>query len=299
MKEPIEIAGVDPEQFQNCTIFITGSTSGIGEKAALALGYSGSQVLVNGRSDSGEEVVEKINEETPGEATFIRGDLSDMNEIRAVCNKVKDEVESLDILVNNAGVYYRGDRQSMGLEYTYVVNNLSHFYITLELIDLLEDSEGRSLIVNTASEAHRSIRSYNIEDLRNPQNNWESYGRSKLHNIMFTDCLRRRLSDTDINCTSIHPGVIPGSGFVRNLPSPIQKLSGLFEYIPLPVADTTEDGAAMILFACSSVGYENKDLYYSDFDIKKPSDIALDQDNQEEFWRFTEEQIDIDSKEYF
>lgn len=298
MREPIEIADVDPDQFEDLDIFITGGTSGIGKKAALAFGSCGANVLVNGRSDSGEDVADRINEETDGNGTFVRGDLSDMNEIRAVCSKVKEELDNLDILINNAGVYFRGNQQAMGLEYTYVVNNLSHFHITLKLMDLLKNSKGRSLILNTASEAHRGARSINMDELKNGENGWKSYSRSKAFNIMFTGCLRRRLSDTEVGCTSIHPGVIPGSGFVRNLPAPLRKASSLFEYVPLPVVDTTDDGAAMILFASSSFSYEDKSLYYSEFSQKEPSEVAIDKEKQEKFWRFTNQQVNIDPEEY-
>jgi len=298
MKEPIKIADVDPSDFEGLDIFMTGGTSGIGKKAALAFGSCGANILINGRSDNGKEVADKINEQTDGQSTFVRGDLSDINEIRAVCSEVKEETDNLDILINNAGVYFRNDEQSMDLEYTYVVNNLSHFYITLELMDLLKNSEGRSLIVNTASEAHRGTKNINIEELKNSSNNWESYCRSKTFNIMFTDCLRRRLSDTEVGCTSIHPGVIPGSGFVRNLPSPLRKISNVFEYIPLPVVDTTKDGAAMILFASSSLSYEEKSLYYVEFEDNEPSGVALNKDRQEEFWRFTSDQVNLEPEEY-
>lgn len=296
MNKPIQLADIDGNQFAGMDIAITGGTSGIGKKATLALGDAGASVYFNGRS-GGEEIESKINEEMAGNAHFIKGDLSQINEIRALSKKIKQETDKLDMLVNNAGVYYRGNKRSMSLEYTYVVNNVSHFYITLDLLSHLRKSNGESRIINTASEAHRTINSIKFSDLESSQNDWKSYSRSKTFNIMFTDCLRRRLSE-DITCTSIHPGVIPSSGFIRNLPIPLQKSSKIFEYIPIPFINSTEEGAAMIIYGATRRS-DKLSLYYSDFESETPSDLALDNETQEKFWNYTADKLDIETKPYF
>ena len=83
---------------------VTGATSGIGRAAAVRLARDGWQVVVHGRNpERGAEVIREI-EAHGGRARFVRADLNDLAEVRALV----DDVGAVDVLVNNAGASWFG-----------------------------------------------------------------------------------------------------------------------------------------------------------------------------------------------
>jgi NAD(P)-dependent dehydrogenase (short-subunit alcohol dehydrogenase family) len=273
------------DYFRGDNVLITGSTSGIGKEAAKAIAKKGGNVYIHGRSDSGSDLAKELREKQYVESKFFKADFSNMNQVRSLADRVKEELDQLDYLINNAGVFMRGEKVAMSkLQYTFVVNHLSHFLLTKELIPLLEESD-KSRIVNTSSEAHRKTESLRIpQDFNTRENGWSAYCRSKTCNIMFTNSLIRRLPE-NIESVCIHPGAIPSSGFFRNLPSFLGKLTKATEFIPLPGVDSKSKGGAMILYATGVK--TNKGHYFNDFKPDQPTSLALNKDRQEDLWNYS------------
>lgn len=281
---------VPDNYFKGDNILITGSTSGIGSEAAEYVAKNGGNVYVHGRNkEKGENLQEKITKEHRVDCEFIRADLSNMNEVRSI-EKRLEELDKLDYLVNNAGAFIQSDGKALSnLQETFVVNHMSHFLLTKNLLPLLRKSDSPR-IVNTASEAHRGIDRFNLpQDIRSSDNGWGAYSRSKACNIMFTYKLREKLEEID--SVSIHPGVIPGSGFMRNLPGPLARLGGIANKIPFPGIDSKYEGAAMIMYGMT-VDPE-KGAYLKKFDVDMPSDIAKDNDNINDLWNFSMKELGI------
>ncbi|WP_249361499.1 SDR family NAD(P)-dependent oxidoreductase [Haloterrigena sp. H1] len=152
---PEELAGVSHMTCAGKTALITGSTSGIGYAAALALGRLGADVIVHGRDVSaGESVVNEL--ETIGvEAMFIPADFANPDAVRELATTVREETDELDFLFNNAGGYFRTGRLTdLGVEYTFHINHLAPYQLTTDLIDHLTDD---ACIVTTSSAAHRGV----------------------------------------------------------------------------------------------------------------------------------------------
>jgi 3-oxoacyl-[acyl-carrier protein] reductase len=84
---------------------VTGASRGIGRGIALDLGGHGASVVVNYNESEEEarEVVEEIND-GDGDAIAVQADVSDIGEVRAMRDEVRDEYGGADVLVNNAGV---------------------------------------------------------------------------------------------------------------------------------------------------------------------------------------------------
>jgi len=83
------------------TALVTGATSGIGRATAEALAAAGASVVISGRNDErGAEVVAAI-EAAGGDARFVRAELGDPDQVRALI----DQVAEVDILIHNAGVF--------------------------------------------------------------------------------------------------------------------------------------------------------------------------------------------------
>lgn len=87
---------------------ITGASSGIGASYARLLSAQGFEtILVARRRERLENLAREIEQTTSNGATIIVADLSELDDIESVAEKIK-ELNNLDILVNNAGFGARG-----------------------------------------------------------------------------------------------------------------------------------------------------------------------------------------------
>lgn len=84
---------------------VTGSTSGIGKAAAIALAKQGATVIVSGRRESeGESVVKEIIA-NGGTAKYLSADITNPSEVSKLFQQSMNEYGKLDILFLNAGVF--------------------------------------------------------------------------------------------------------------------------------------------------------------------------------------------------
>src|SRR6056297_3225014 len=118
--DPERIAGVADVDCRGRQALVTGSTSGIGRAAALALGRLGADVIVHGRDrTAGDAVVDEL-EATGSDARFVRADFADPDSVRDLAATVREATDGLDVLINNAGGFFReGRRTGLGVEYTF------------------------------------------------------------------------------------------------------------------------------------------------------------------------------------
>ncbi len=83
---------------------ITGGGSGIGRAIALTFASSKIPVIVNDiDAAAGERVVKEIKG-AGGEGLFVRADVSDSTQVKAMFGQVRKKGGKVDILVNNAGI---------------------------------------------------------------------------------------------------------------------------------------------------------------------------------------------------
>ncbi len=86
-------------KLNNKTVFISGSSKGIGFETAKLLLDEGARVIINGRTeDSVQSALEKLN--TPM-VSGIAADFIDNKQINELIKKLPD----IDILVNNVGIF--------------------------------------------------------------------------------------------------------------------------------------------------------------------------------------------------
>ena len=288
-------AGVADVDCTGTRALVTGSTSGIGRAAAVALGRLGATVIVHGRNrDAGAAVVDELDD-VGAEATFVEADFADPDAVRGLAAAVRDETDGLDLLLNNAGGFFREGRLTdLGVERTFHVNHLSPFLLTAELLDHLREG---ARVVTTASAAHRGAE-LDLDRTRSVDRfsgTW-AYSHSKLANVLFAAELARRLSAADraVTSNSLHPGAIPGSGFSRFLPGPIPDLVRLFDSVP--GVTSVADGAAALLFLGVSprtVGVSGR--YFSGRDPATPSDAARSPDAARRLWERSAALLDVDA----
>jgi len=90
--------------FENKVVLVTGAASGIGRATAMAFAKEGAKVVVSDvQEKAGQETVEFIKKNN-GEAFFIKCDVSNDQEVKALINKTVEKYGRLDLAYNNAGV---------------------------------------------------------------------------------------------------------------------------------------------------------------------------------------------------
>ena len=93
-------------------VVITGSARGIGKACAELFLRNSAQVIIPDIEDAaGQETAEQLS--ALGKCEFIHTDVSSVQSVDNLVEKVVDEYERIDILVNNAGINVGGDRVSI------------------------------------------------------------------------------------------------------------------------------------------------------------------------------------------
>ncbi len=144
-----------PSTLKNRTALVTGSTSGIGRAAALALAAQGAHVIVSGRdAERGAAAVDAITG-AGGTAEFIAADLSTPEGAQRLAAAAVADGRPVDILVNNAGIFPFGataDVTDADLHSVYMTNVLVPFILVRELAPRMAE-RGSGVVINTTSGA--------------------------------------------------------------------------------------------------------------------------------------------------
>src|SRR5574341_1382376 len=89
---------------ENKVAIVTGSAKGIGWGIAKVLAQEGARVAVIDWDEANGKKSAQEFRDSGGKAIFIKCDVSNEDEVKAMIQKVLDEYGRIDILVNNAGV---------------------------------------------------------------------------------------------------------------------------------------------------------------------------------------------------
>ena len=90
-------------------VLVTGSSRGVGRAIATRFAESGDRVAVHHRDSAA--LAEQLAAELPGAGhVVVRADMADPEGVRAMVDRVANELGGLDVLVNNAGVFGAVDR---------------------------------------------------------------------------------------------------------------------------------------------------------------------------------------------
>lgn len=268
------------------TILITGTTSGIGLEAAVALARQGNRLVLLGRDQrkmtaAVDEVKRRAGSAAAPDSWLC--DFGSQAQIYKVAADVLANYDRLDVLVNNAGLATRRREVTEdGFERTFAVNHLAPFLLTNLLLDLLVKS-APARVVNVASVEHYDA-TMDLTDLGFERGGWsmvKAYRRSKLGNVLFTRALAKRLDGRGVTVNAVHPGTV-ATGIWDVAPGWMQPMVWLAKKL---IMTTPENAAKSLVQLASSAEVEGKTgLYFNQLEPKEPSKLAHDDELAEKLW---------------
>jgi hypothetical protein len=140
-------------------ILITGGTNGMGKGVAKVLAGIDNQaheVIILCRSkELGESVIKELEDTSLNKKiSIILCDLARLSDVKNAINEIQSKHKFLDGIFINAGLGYAAKRVETvdGMDPHFQVNYLSQFMLTLNLLNLLENSERGGRIIFNVTE---------------------------------------------------------------------------------------------------------------------------------------------------
>jgi short-subunit dehydrogenase len=207
------------------TVVLTGASGGIGAYIARALAKKKATVIGVSRSQEGLERICAEVDALGGKGISIPFDISKLEELPELVEKIEAMAGSVDILINNAAIEKWRPFQNYALEDIQSILTLN-LHAPMELTRLLlpgmiERNSGQ--IVNISSGAGKKGNPFN-----------SIYSASKAGLIMWSEGIRNELANTNIGVSAICPGCT-NAGMFLALDIPATKDTKVAE--PTEVAD--------------------------------------------------------------
>ena len=227
------------DELEGKVSLVTGGSGDIGNAIAKRLGQSGANVVITyvGAEDLANQTVDQIKAEG-GNASALRLDQRDPNEIEAIISQVSQDQGRLDILVNNAawniGIPFPNLEELTAEIWDRVLEtNLRAPFLLARAAASLLKADGGGHIVNISSAGGISPGSSSI-----------AYSSSKAGLNHLTRCLAVAMSpDVAVNCVA--PGLVENTRMANRLPDAVSNAAR--KQAILGKVGQTEDIAEQVL----------------------------------------------------
>ncbi|MFP7479133.1 3-ketoacyl-ACP reductase [Terribacillus saccharophilus] len=185
------------QSLQGKRAIITGGGRGIGKAIAEALAAEGVHIGLIGRTEEHvKAVADSINEV---KTAYAAADVSNLEDVSAAVNKVKEELGGIDILINNAGIAKFGGFMDLDPEewkHIIDVNLMGVYNVTRALLpDLIEQKSGD--IINISSTAGQKGAPAT-----------SAYSASKFGVLGLTESLAMEVRKHNIRVTALTPSTV-------------------------------------------------------------------------------------------
>ncbi|XP_026163797.1 retinol dehydrogenase 12 [Mastacembelus armatus] len=260
------------------TAVVTGANTGIGKFIALDFARRGARVILACRSEArGTAALEEIREKSGNSDIHLRlVDLSILDSVREFAKRILEEEKALHILVNNAGVSGLPRQITKdGLDASFATNHLGPFLLTNLLLDLMKRSAPARIVTLSSvnhKKGHVDFAHFHGENLTYYMD--KVYNHTKLHNIICTNELARRLRGTGVTANSVHPGIVL-TKVLRHYPLMVRCI---FNFIGFLFFKSPEEGAVSSIYCAVAEDTEGITGKYFDSDcsLVLPSPLARD-----------------------
>ena len=197
-------------------VVVTGANVGIGLETAVGVAERGATTVLACRNLGKAEAAAKVVTQRTwnDDVHVVVLDLADLASVRKAADDILARWGRLDVLVNNAGgTWTQRQHTAQGMEYTFGVNHLGHFYLTNLLLERLRADSPARVVSVTSVGHHAAFGGMRFDDLQSEKRyeGMEVYCRSKLANVLFVRELAKRLHGSGVTANAAHPGWVRSS----------------------------------------------------------------------------------------
>jgi len=230
---------------------VTAGANGIGQGIALAVARQGANVVIADiDAEHGEQVAHAVRE-LGRQALFIRCDVTDSEQIRAMVEQAAQALGRIDILANNAG----GSRPVAFMEQS---ERSWRRHIELNLISMLTATQAAAELMIKGGRGGTIINVASTEALRAAPG-YAVYAACKAGMVSFTRTMSLELSAHNIHVHALAPDMIATLGLMPYFDkAPPQELAARDGYIPLRrLGSIDEIGNVAAFLASGMASYLN------------------------------------------
>ncbi len=243
---------------------VTGGNSGIGQAVAIALGRAGADVVVNYvRSEAqAQEVVAEI-EKSGCRAFAHQADVSQEDHVKAMFERMKNELGTIDILINNAGLQQDAPFEEMTLDqWNRVINvNLTGQFLCAR--EAVREFKRRGVVPEVSCAAGKIICMSSVHEII-PWAGHVNYAASKGGVMLMMKSIAQEVAPYRIRINSIAPGAIrtPINTDAWQTPEAYEALMTLVPY--KRIGEPEDIGRAAVWLASDYADYVNGTSLYVD-----------------------------------
>lgn len=226
-------------ELTNKTVFITGSSRGVGWGIAKAFAQAGANIVLNGRKEIPAEKIAEI-EAFNVKCISICGDISSFEDAGHMIKECEDTLGTIDILINNAGI--TKDQLLLRMkpedfDAVMDINLKGTFNMTQQVLKkMMKKRAGAIINLSSVVGLIGNVGQCN-------------YAASKAGVLGFTKAVAREVAPRGITCNAIAPGFIK-TDMTNELNDKVkEQMEG---QIPLKSFGTVEDVANAALFLAQS-----------------------------------------------
>ena len=249
------------------TVVLTGHTSGIGRATAVALREMGASLFLIGRdAERSNAAADEIRLCATSDAPVAVGvaDMGELDQVRAVAERVLKECGSVDVLVHNAGALLKQRaRTSWGEDQIVASQVVGPHVLTTALLGALRNAHGR--VVTVSSGGMYPIPLPYLKDGRTlamPDGSYDGtkqYAIAKRAQVTMNEIWAGR--EPGVHFHAMHPGWADTPGVASSIPG--------FRRVMLPLLRSSEQGADTVAWlAADPRPGETSGLFWCDREVR-------------------------------
>ncbi|MBI3964894.1 MAG: glucose 1-dehydrogenase [Chloroflexi bacterium] len=220
---------------------VTGSSSGLGVSLARALAEAGADLALVARTESGLQTTAELVRETGRRALVVPTDVTKLDQVERMAERVVTELGRVDILVNNAGIAEPKLLLNVSeAEWLKIIDtNLNATYRCVIAVGRHLVKQGHGKVINIASMVSQSA----VPGLA-------AYAASKAGVVMFTKNLALEWARHNVQVNAIAPGYFATPMNNKDMENP-QFAEALLKRIPMRRLGRPEELGPLVVYLAS------------------------------------------------
>ena len=185
---------MEPNNFSDLKVWITGASRGIGKAIAVKLSKTDAELFLSSRNITSDDFSELSNIK---KVNYLPCDVSSREDVKNTYTRIKEESDCLNVLINNAGVGYFNDFGSITDEQfdSMMDVNIKGTYFCTKVVMPDMMAKGSGMIINILSVAANTV--FKGSSI---------YSASKAAILMMDRVLRNEIRQFGVKIIDILPG---------------------------------------------------------------------------------------------